>query len=217
MSIMLDAKNARKRAEADVQLLANRLQHLRVAEERARKKICETKARTGEILSLKKRNMEHQQSKMNYQMERELNVSTEQKRITGQRTASRKNASDSKEVVERARKAQAGAQREQMQKMSKWREEELKTTAEKNKQKTQATRDRREDVRKKREAEKEQQAQQQQQQYAKKISAEAGRTKDAEGLIMRMEQEEAALIERLRKTQEMQRQAYEELQQTLQL
>ena len=99
MSIMLDAKNARKRAEADVQLLANRLQHLRVAEERARKKICETKARTGEILSLKKRNMEHQQSKMNYQMERELNVSTEQKRITGQRTASRKNASDSKEVV----------------------------------------------------------------------------------------------------------------------
>ena len=43
MSIMLDAKNARKRAEADVQLLANRLQHLRVAEERARKKICETK------------------------------------------------------------------------------------------------------------------------------------------------------------------------------
>ena len=95
MSIMLDAKNARKRAEADVQLLANRLQHLRVAEERARKKICETKARTGEILSLKKRNMEHQQSKMNYQMERELNVSTEQKRITGARTASRKNASDS--------------------------------------------------------------------------------------------------------------------------
>ena len=91
---MLDAKNARKRAEADVQLLANRLQHLRVAEERARKKICETKARTGEILSLKKRNMEHQQAKMNFQMERELSVSTEQKRITGQRTAARKSVSD---------------------------------------------------------------------------------------------------------------------------
>ena len=44
MSIMLDAKNARKRAESDVQLLANRLQHLRIAEERARKKIGETKA-----------------------------------------------------------------------------------------------------------------------------------------------------------------------------
>ena len=43
MSIMLDAKNARKRAETDIQLLANRLQHLRVAEERAREKICETK------------------------------------------------------------------------------------------------------------------------------------------------------------------------------
>ena len=32
---MLDARKARKRAEADVQLLANRLQHLRFEEERA--------------------------------------------------------------------------------------------------------------------------------------------------------------------------------------
>merc|ERR1711988_572200 len=185
MSIMLDAKNARKRA--------------------------------GEILSLKKRNMEHQQAKMNFQMERELSVSTEQKRITSTRNTTKKTVHDSKEVVERTRKAQAGAQREQMQKMTKWRENETHANAEKNRTKCVQTRERREDMKKKREAEKEQQAQAQQQEYAKKISSEANRTKDAESLIMRMEQEEAALIERLRKTQEMQRQAYEELQSTLQL
>ena len=121
------------------------------------------------------------------------------------------------EVVERTRKAQAGAQREQMQKMNKWREDEQHSVNEKNRAKCVNTRERREDIKKKREAEKEQQAQAQQQQYAKRISIEASRTKDAEALIMRMEQEEAALIERLRKTQEMQRQAYEELQSTLQL
>merc|ERR1711988_691672 len=174
-------------------------------------------ARTGEILSLKKRNMEHQQAKMNYQMERELNVSTEQKRITNQRTSTKKTVSDSKDVVERTRKAQAGAQREQMQKMSKWRADEMESSAMKNRAKCSETRERREEIKKKKEAEKEQQAQLQRQQYAKKISVEATRTKEAESLIMRMEQEEAALIERLRKTQEMQRQAYEELQSTLQL
>merc|ERR1711988_1476918 len=99
-------------------------------------------ARTGEILSLKKRNMEHQQAKMNFQMERELNVSTEQKRITNQRTSTKKTVSDSKEVVERTRKAQAGAQREQMQKMSKWRADEMESSAMKNRAKCSETRER---------------------------------------------------------------------------
>ena len=36
---MLQAKNDRRRAESDVQLLANRLAHLRAEEEKARRKI----------------------------------------------------------------------------------------------------------------------------------------------------------------------------------
>ena len=161
--------------------------------------------------------MAHKQTKMNYQMERELGVSTEQKRITMQRSMAKKNTSDSKEVVERARKSQAGVQREQMQKMSKWRDEQAVTDESRNRDRNNDIRRRREAMRKKREQEKAQQELQQQEMYAKKISTEAGRTKEAESLIMRMEQEEAALIERLRKTQELQRQAYEELQSTLQL
>lgn len=37
-NLMLEAKNTRKRAEADVHLLANRLAHLQVEEEKARRK-----------------------------------------------------------------------------------------------------------------------------------------------------------------------------------
>ena len=40
---MLEAKNTRKRAEADVHLLANRLAHLQAEEEKARRKTDETK------------------------------------------------------------------------------------------------------------------------------------------------------------------------------
>lgn len=40
---MLEAKNTRKRAEADVHLLANRLAHLQAEEDKARRKTEETK------------------------------------------------------------------------------------------------------------------------------------------------------------------------------
>lgn len=40
---MLEAKNTRKRAEADVHLLANRLAHLQAEEEKARRKTEETR------------------------------------------------------------------------------------------------------------------------------------------------------------------------------
>lgn len=73
-SAMLDAKNERKCAEADVQLLANRLAHLRQEEHRAQKRIDEANRRAKEIESTKKRNQEHQRAKqrMVEQMQREI-------------------------------------------------------------------------------------------------------------------------------------------------
>merc|ERR1712196_658135 len=53
---LLAAKRARKRAEGDYQLLQNRLVRLRLEEEKAKKKISETKKRAQEILALKARN-----------------------------------------------------------------------------------------------------------------------------------------------------------------
>ena len=50
-NLMLESRNARKRAEADVQLLANRLQHLKFEEQRANAKIDETRKRTQQVLN----------------------------------------------------------------------------------------------------------------------------------------------------------------------
>ncbi len=51
-SEMLDVKVHRKRAESDLQLLANRIALLRVEEQKAINKFHETKARAEEILEL---------------------------------------------------------------------------------------------------------------------------------------------------------------------
>merc|ERR1712110_807865 len=53
---LLAAKRARKRAEGDYQLLQNRLVRLRLEEEKAQKKISDTKKKAQEILALKARN-----------------------------------------------------------------------------------------------------------------------------------------------------------------
>jgi hypothetical protein len=58
---MLDVKNNRKRAEADLQLLANRIALLRAEEQKAISKINETKSRAKEILAFKKRNEDEMQ------------------------------------------------------------------------------------------------------------------------------------------------------------
>merc|ERR1712227_686075 len=63
---LLAAKRARKRAEGDYQLLQNRLVRLRLEEEKARKKILETKKRAQEILALKARNEMANREKMNH-------------------------------------------------------------------------------------------------------------------------------------------------------
>ena len=90
VSLMCDAKNHRIRAEADMKLLANRLQHLQVAEDRAKKKIAETKARTSEIVHLKQRNLEYQSSKQKLHTERELSISATRKAVTLTRQTTRR-------------------------------------------------------------------------------------------------------------------------------
>ena len=49
----------------------------------------------------------------------------------------------------------------------------------------------------------------------KKIAVEAGKRKEAEGMVSKLEEEEAKLIEMLKGKQEVQREAYEKLQRTI--
>jgi len=57
------AKLARKRAEDDLRLLTNRIQLLKQEENRAFKKIEQTRKKAGDIVYQRRRNMEHQNEK----------------------------------------------------------------------------------------------------------------------------------------------------------
>merc|ERR1711964_79712 len=61
----LAAKHARKRAEDDAKLLANRIALLKAEEQKAWKKIEETRNRATQIMKLRQRNAETMQVKMN--------------------------------------------------------------------------------------------------------------------------------------------------------
>ena len=60
---MVAAKLARKRAEDDLRLLTNRIQLLKQEENRAFKKIEQTRKKAGDIVYQRRRNMEHQNEK----------------------------------------------------------------------------------------------------------------------------------------------------------
>jgi hypothetical protein len=212
---MLEAKAARKRAEADVNLLANRLQHLRNEEAKARKKIDETRKRAGEIKSLKDRNKSSNQHREQLQSFHNQVVAHEQQDVTATRTnrkaqiesamttlkQSRHNEVENKRAGRKQNEEMIAAQRAAERKRNEDRKLEIKRAQ-------QAA------LEKKRKDEQERQ-QRIQEEYRQRMEEERQRKDGAENTIAQMEREEELLIERLRQTQNTQRQAYEELQSTL--
>ncbi|KAL3669424.1 hypothetical protein V7S43_005818 [Phytophthora oleae] len=210
-SAMLDAKNQRKQAETDAQLLANRLAHLRAEDARAQKRIEEAKRRAGEIEAIKKRNESKLRAKQEAteQMQREIKAQCEYNNMMQSLSRERRNqlmadnASKRVQIVQdtRAEKKIHQAQiRHQREMDQSWLAERSQEIRDKEKR---AVRQR----------------QMAQKNYEKelvkkardKLAHEHEKRLQSEKKIHRMEKEEAELIEKLRVTQELQRAAYEEL------
>jgi len=215
VSRMLDIKNQRKRAEADVQLLANRLQHLRTAESRARKKIVETRVRTDEIKHLRQRNGAATVKKTVSTVQKKVAVSSEKSRVTEMRGTARKKVADSKVLLEQQRKLQADSTREQMGALNKWQRDQRAAEEARNRQRNAAVRAKRDALRARKQRDAEERERKLRERYEREAAAEQARAAQAEAIIANMEMEERALIERLRQTQDMQREAYDDLQTTL--
>merc|ERR1711964_424855 len=74
----LAAKHARKRAEDDAKLLANRIALLKAEELKAWKKIEETRNRANQIMKLRQRNAETTQAKLSRKHEQDQEVQEKQ-------------------------------------------------------------------------------------------------------------------------------------------
>jgi len=97
-STMLDVKNNRKRAEADLQMLANRIALLRTEEQKALVKIAETKTRAKEIITQKKRNEEEVQARMSGGMVREMEIKAIRAKVVVDKEKSRASLAVSKKI-----------------------------------------------------------------------------------------------------------------------
>ena len=99
---MLEEKVNRKRAEVDLQLLANRIALLRAEEQRALQKVSETKDRAKEILEIKRKKEQHENEKQAKNISREMAIKEAQQRTIMEREARKKRIASSKKVRTRS-------------------------------------------------------------------------------------------------------------------
>lgn len=214
-SKILETKNGRKRAEADLQLLSNRIALLRIEEQKSLQKVEETKARAKEILEIKKRNENAVQSRIMQHVSKEMQVKEIQSKAMAERNARKKKLAATREQLIEAKKEVAARLREEQrlhEEMSGSVRVEVETQ---NRSKAYEERKRREALRMKQEEERKAKERALQEEVARKIESEERKRQEAERVISSLEEEERVLIARLKKTQEMQEEAIAALESSL--
>eukprot|EP00408_Alexandrium_pacificum_P011419 CAMPEP_0171212676 /NCGR_PEP_ID=MMETSP0790-20130122/30254_1 /TAXON_ID=2925 /ORGANISM="Alexandrium catenella, Strain OF101" /LENGTH=270 /DNA_ID=CAMNT_0011678365 /DNA_START=117 /DNA_END=929 /DNA_ORIENTATION=+ len=209
------AKDARKRAELDAQLLANRIALLKQEEEKAWKKIEETRKKAGEIMELRKQNEEKFAAKEDFYKNKweSIRAAQAQNAMTrdkakalrdqtrqGLMEQKHKNATDCKmqsaQILQHKKEREA-AERQQNTDRSNY----VKAAKDQGKQKMQE--DRLMQLEKFRED------------YEGRTAQEELLRARTDALVAKMEKEEMELIQRLQNTQTVQHNAYQELQAAL--
>lgn len=207
----VEAKNMRKRAEEDAQLLSNRIALLRLEEQRSLKKIEETRNKAREIMQKKAQMLEEQRLK-----EEEKNKRLEEEKARIEQNKINK---------EQSKQARISTREEMIKKLKdevlaiKLAKKENQSIIEQNKNiellekatVTQSIKGMHREAEEKRRRTEEERKARVRAELERKIEEENMKKQQKEDEIARMEQEELELIQRLQNSQMMQRSAYEEL------
>lgn len=207
---------SRKRAEQDAMLLQNRINLLRAEESKAQKKIEETKKRANEILDLRNRNEKKRMEREEFEASRAKYENDQRESIIkgrndgkqkmnqirfnlmNQRSENRNNIKDERrEIMQRCKAEREGEYARAASKRDIIRTAAIALSNRRNK----AMEDKEMTARR---------------QFEDRIMQQESTRKNKEDLIMRMEQEEVELIQRLQQTQQRQRAAYDQLEDILQ-
>ena len=210
-SRLLEAKLARKQAEADAQLLTNRIALLRQEEGKAWKKIQQTKIRASDILKLREDAERRQLTKREFQVqENEHKRRSQHKRYLkkqqdrsmrqkAQAAIVRKRQDDVREVRRMTHEMEVEKlrQRQSEQERARYNREVVRTHEMRLKQAK-----RKKELDRKRDSEL---------YYEQRVREEHERTREKEAYVAQMEREEIELIQRLQRAQLGQKGAYEQL------
>jgi len=209
------AKEARKRAELDAQLLANRIALLKQEEDKAWKKIEETRKRSNEIMELRKQNEnkfnakeENYKAKWDSIRNAQAHNAMSREQAKAMRDGARRGLMDKKH-----QNAQNTKQESQQILLQKKAREEADHEA--NKQRSNYLKQRREEAKRRMEENQLAQMEKLREDCEARTAQEDALRARTDALVAKMEKEEMDLIQRLQNTQTVQRNAYEELEAAL--
>lgn len=212
---LLDAKNVRKKVEDDVQLLANRIALLEIEEKKANKKIEETRKKAQEIMGLKSRNKEAQLKKQEIRQKEQEELMRKSQNLKEFKEASKQNAENNKNLMLSKIKNDVDT----MKKIKKETKEQVGLIKDeeslKNTQVVTEVKNREKELELKKQKAREEKAAQIRREYEEKFQRELSMINDKKNELERLEKKEMELISKLQNTQNLQKQAFEELERAL--
>lgn len=205
------AKESRKRAELDAQLLANRIALLKQEEEKAWKKIEETRKRASEIMDLRKQNEHKMSAKENFYKAKWESIRQAQAQNAASRDKARALRDQTRQGLMEQKHANARNTKEQSQQFLMQKKERESAERQANTERSAYLKARKEEAKRRLEEERLAQLEKFREDYEARTAQEELLRARTDALVAKMEKEEMELIQRLHNTQSVQRSAYEEL------
>jgi len=209
------AKEARKRSELDAQLLANRIALLKQEEEKAWKKIEETRSRAQKIIDIREQNEQKSAAKEEFYKNRWDSIRAAQNCNQQNREKSRAVREAARNGLMEARHTNAARSKQQSHQILYQKKEREAQHRNSNFEKGDMIKQKKEDAKRRLEDERLAALERSRQDYEKRAAQEDLLRNRTEALVSQMEKEEMELIQRLQNTQTVQRNAYEELEAAL--
>eukprot|EP00746_Dinoflagellata_sp_MGD_P160713 gnl/MRDRNA2_/MRDRNA2_87595_c0_seq1.p1 gnl/MRDRNA2_/MRDRNA2_87595_c0~~gnl/MRDRNA2_/MRDRNA2_87595_c0_seq1.p1 ORF type:complete len:256 (-),score=89.36 gnl/MRDRNA2_/MRDRNA2_87595_c0_seq1:31-798(-) len=209
------AKEARKRAELDAQLLANRIALLKQEEEKAWNKINETRRRAHEIVQRRQQNEGKYLAKEQFYKEKWESIRTAQAENSANRERSKEARTQTRSLLLNEKKNNVHATKMQSQDHLAQKKEREFSEKQSNADRSQFIKQQKLEARRKLEMERKAKLDMFHDDYEARTAEEEQLRERTQALVAQMEKEEMELIQRLQNTQTVQRNAYEELENAL--
>lgn len=212
-----DARKLRKQAELDVQALENRILLLEKEEERARQRIELTRKRAEEIKAMREQNLQKKKSLQKLAQKAKEPQKSPKKRLKSKslRASSRESKKTSRVEIEQIKRKEADKCREAKKKQSETLTKRRKDNQRAAKQKMLAIKKQREELQRRQLIEREKIRLRSQREYQQRIFDEKRIALKFETKAQALERKEIEIIQRLKDTQERQREAYKKLEKVM--
>jgi len=209
------AKEARKRAELDAQLLANRIALLKQEEEKAWKKIEETRKRASEVMETRAQNEAKFAAKEQFYKDKWASMRASQVENQNKRDRAKALRDERRQGLLESRKQNVQTKKIQSQQLLMDKKGREDADRQANADRSNYIKQQKEEAKRKLEEQRLAQLEKFREDYEARTFSEDLVRSRTDALVARMEKEEMELIQRLQNTQTVQRNTYEQLEAAL--